>query len=41
MTGKGSKPRPIKDREKFEANWKKIFGDKPKKTPPKKPTNGS
>ena len=33
MSGKGSKPRPIPDKEKFESNWDKIFGkpkDKPK-----------
>ena len=26
--GKGSKPRPIEDRKKFEDNWDKIFGDR-------------
>ena len=25
---KGSKPRPISDRKKFEENWDKIFNDK-------------
>jgi len=29
--GKGSKPRPIPDRKKFEENWDKIFGNKDKK----------
>ena len=29
--GKGSKPRPIPDPKKFEENWDKIFGNKPKK----------
>ena len=28
--GKGSAPRPIPDRKKFEENWDRIFG-KPKK----------
>lgn len=26
--GKGSKPRPISDRKKFEDNWDRIFGKK-------------
>lgn len=25
---KGSKPRPMPDREKFESNWDKIFNGK-------------
>jgi hypothetical protein len=29
--GKGSAPRPIPDRKKFEENWDKIFKPKPKK----------
>jgi len=29
--GKGSKPRPIPDPQKFEENWDRIFGKKPKK----------
>jgi len=29
--GKGSKPRPIPDRKKFEENWDTIFKPKPKK----------
>ena len=33
--GKGSKPRPIPNREKFEENWDRIFG-KPKKEEKKK-----
>lgn len=28
--GKGSKPRPIEDRKKFEDNWDKIFKPKHK-----------
>jgi hypothetical protein len=32
MAGKGSTPRPITDRKKFEDNWDKIFGS-PKKEP--------
>lgn len=28
--GKGSKPRPIKDRERFDKNWDRIFGKKKK-----------
>lgn len=28
--GKGSAPRPIPDRKKFEDNWDKIFNKKPK-----------
>lgn len=28
MSGKGSKPRPINDRQKFSENWDKIFGNK-------------
>ena len=28
--GKGSKPRPIEDKKKFEDNWDKIFGSKEK-----------
>lgn len=28
---KGSKPRPIPNRKKFEENWDKIFGKKPEK----------
>lgn len=31
--GKGSKPRPIPDRKKFEDNWDKIFKPKLKKSP--------
>ena len=26
--GKGSKPRPINNREQFESNWDRIFGMK-------------
>ena len=33
--GKGSKPRPINDRKKFEENWDKIFGNKDKNNEPK------
>lgn len=28
MAGKGSRPRPIKDRKQFEENWDKIFNKK-------------
>ena len=28
MVGKGSKPRPISNREQFEQNWDTIFGKK-------------
>ena len=28
--GKGDKPRPIVDRNKFESNWETIFGEKKK-----------
>jgi hypothetical protein len=39
--GKGSKPRPIVDRQQYSDNWDKIFGKKeevkePEKTKPKK-----
>ena len=27
---KGSAPRPISDRKKFDENWDRIFGDKNK-----------
>ena len=30
---KGSKPRPIPDRKKFEENWDRIFKKKPKEQP--------
>lgn len=36
MSGKGSKPRPVTDREKFEANWNKIFGVKKEQKPVEK-----
>lgn len=36
--GKGSAPRPIPDREKFESNWDKIF-KKPNKEQPKEKEN--
>ena len=26
--GKGSKPRPVSDRKKFEDNWERIFNKK-------------
>lgn len=32
--GKGSKPRPVRDRKSFEDNWDKIFAPKPKKDRP-------
>lgn len=28
MSGKGSKPRPIPEPEKFRDNWDRIFGKK-------------
>lgn len=28
--GKGSKPRSIEDHDSFSANWKTIFGNKPR-----------
>lgn len=28
--GKGSKQRPVRDRQQFEDNWDKIFGNKNK-----------
>lgn len=27
MTGKGSTPRPIPDRERYESEWDRIFGE--------------
>lgn len=41
MSGKGSKPRPVTDREKFKANWDKIFGVKKEQKPVKKPSKPS
>jgi hypothetical protein len=29
--GKGSDPRPIKDKEQFDKNWDTIFNKKPEK----------
>tara|TARA_R110000765_G_scaffold64918_1_gene126087 strand:+ start:144 stop:326 length:183 start_codon:yes stop_codon:yes gene_type:complete len=31
--GKGSKYRPV-DRKKYEENWEKVFGQKPKRKSP-------
>lgn len=31
MVGKGDNFRPIKDKEKFESEWDRIFGEKKKK----------
>lgn len=31
MTGKGDRPRPIKDRKKFEENFDRIFGKRKEK----------
>jgi hypothetical protein len=31
MTGKGSTPRPIPDREKYESEFDRIFGKREKK----------
>ena len=36
MSGKGSKPRPIPEPDKFRDNWDKIFGKK-KDEPAKQP----
>ena len=36
MSGKGSKPRPVTDRKKFEATWDKIFGVKKEQKPVEK-----
>lgn len=30
--GKGDKPRPLPNKEKFDKNWEEIFGKKPVKT---------
>lgn len=35
MTGKGSTPRPIPDREKYESEFDRIFGKREKKKPTK------
>lgn len=35
MSGKGSAPRPIPDRESYERNWDAIFGKKQER--PKQP----
>ena len=35
--GKGSKPRPVSDRKKFEDNWDAIFGKKKEKEPKEEP----
>ena len=32
MSGKGDRPRPIKDRKKFEENFDRIFGKKENKS---------
>lgn len=32
MSGKGSRPRPIQDLDRFEMNFEMIFGKKQKKT---------
>jgi hypothetical protein len=34
--GKGSKPRPTKNKKQFDENWERIFGKKDK---PDKPLN--
>ena len=31
MVGKGDNFRPVQDKEKFESEWDRIFGDKKKK----------
>ena len=35
MAGKGSTPRPIPDREKYESEFDRIFGKREKKKPTK------
>ena len=35
MTGKGSTPRPIPDRKKYESEFDRIFGKREKKKPTK------
>ena len=35
MTGKGSTPRPIPDRKKYESEFDRIFGNREKKKPTK------
>jgi hypothetical protein len=32
MSGKGSRPRPIPNKDKFEDSWDKIFGSKTKES---------
>lgn len=39
--GKGSAPRPIPDRKKFEENWDRIFKPKQKEEKDGKPVKGS
>ncbi len=34
--GKGSKQRPVKDQQKFDDNWDKIFGKSKPKVKPRK-----
>jgi hypothetical protein len=33
---KGSRPRPVQDKQKFDENWDKIFGSKKNKQQPTK-----
>lgn len=35
MSGKGSTPRPIPDRKKYESEFDRIFGNRKKKKPTK------
>lgn len=37
MAGKGDKPRPIPDRERYESEFDRIFGKRPKPEPKSKP----
>jgi hypothetical protein len=39
--GKGSSPRPMKDRDQFEANHEAIFGKKEKPRPVFEPIEGT
>lgn len=41
MSGKGSAPRPIPDRDSYERNWDAIFGKKkPEPQPDKEKKSG-
>jgi len=38
--GKGSSPRPVKDRKQFDENWDNIFGKKDSEKESKEKTKG-